>query len=117
MTIAELVHTKQSAVAWLVRREGRWFGIVFVPDNGVSVMPGAKAEIVRILRETEKETCLPFRIVEGVDGIAATDPQWDGSSTFVCANPACPEVHDVHEMVATNLIRRALRPAALALQL
>jgi hypothetical protein len=109
-SIVELVYSKETAVAWLVHHESRWFGIVFVPDNGTSVMVGGstKAEITRILRETEKETYMPLRIVEGVTGIAATDPAWNGSSTFICDNPACSEVHNVHEMVATNLIRRAL---------
>jgi hypothetical protein len=50
---------------------------------------------------------MPICIVEGVDGIAATDPAWDGSPAFVCSNPACIALHDVHELVATNLIKRS----------
>jgi hypothetical protein len=45
-------------------------------------------------------------LVHGVAGLAATDPEWDGKPTFVCANPACGAVHDVHENVAMVLWER-----------
>ena len=45
-----------------------------------------------------RESGMPLRIVDGVAGIAATDPYWDGS--------ACGKAHDIHENVAYNIIPR-----------
>jgi hypothetical protein len=114
-SIVELVHSQQSAVAWVTRHEGQWFGIVFVPDaeRGLQVLTGmTKPVLKKMLCEIREETGLPLRIIDGVDGIAATDPHWDGSSTFFCANPACGEMHDIHEMTAANIIRRVKPPRA-----
>jgi hypothetical protein len=111
--IVDLVRSGESAVAWVTEDRGRWYGIVFIPDGrrGIQVLGGgakddiSKAEILRILEETRDESGMPLRIVEGVDGIAACDPHWDGSPTFVCRNPACGLVHDIDENTAINIIR------------
>jgi hypothetical protein len=92
---------------WLVPPQGLitepagflWSGDV---DDGVDVLIGTELEALR--------TDLPptgVIVTEGVDGIAMTDPEWDGESTVTCANPQCGKEHDAHLRCAENLFQQA----------
>lgn len=64
----------------------------------------------KIMRESTQEAGLPPMVeINGVAGLAATDPHWDGQPTFVCKNPHCNMVHDVHENCAANLFKQAAK--------
>ena len=91
--IIALVHSRESVIAWIVGRDDRWFGIAFIPDDkreafaGTGLLGGSSMASTALPRPT---------------------PDGDGLPTFVCGNPAaCGKVHQVHHLVATNLIRRA----------
>ncbi len=97
--------------AWLVAPQGLitepvgflWSGSA---DDGVDVLIGTKLEELRAeLAASSEETCVV--VTEGVEGLAMTDPEWDGESTIRCANPQCGNVHDVHLTVAENLFQQA----------
>jgi hypothetical protein len=112
MTVVALVLSGDSAVAWVGERAGEWFGILYTPvadeNQRVAVMTGGpegRDDLMHILTETRDESGMPLRIVDGFHGIAATDPHWDGKPTFVCSS--CTKEHDVHEMVAANLIAQS----------
>lgn len=104
-----------TARAWLVKPAGKItepIAIIWIPgDEDCSPV----TRVVRVgnddglektrasLNETSKETNLPVVITEGVDGIAAMNPDWDGKPSFRCDNPVCGQVHDVHLNFAQNL--------------
>ncbi len=77
--------------------------MVFTPGmENIAFIPGEKLIFV----ESELDLCsTPPLLVVGVEGIAATDPHWDGSTVFHCSNPDCRAVHNTDEMVAENLSR------------
>jgi hypothetical protein len=116
--IEALVRSKKSGVAWVIKHAGRWYAIVFIPgQRSLGVIPyTSKDLLVRLLEETREETGLPLRIVQGIDGLAATDPHWDGNETFVCSNPRCRAVHSAHENVAKNLIQQCTRLTPISLE-
>lgn len=99
------------AHAWLVSPQGLitepvgflWSGSA---DDGVDVLIGAKLDELRTeLATVDAETAVV--VIEGVEGLAMTDPEWDGEPTIKCANPQCGNVHDVHLQVAENLFQQA----------
>jgi hypothetical protein len=97
--------------AWLVAPQGLitepvgflWCGS---PDEGVEVLLGADLAALRaeINEDREKTGVI---VTEGVEGIAMTDPEWDGEATFTCENPECGKTHDVHLMFAESLYQQA----------
>jgi hypothetical protein len=85
---------------------------VWIPGEGVSLITGTEGGLGtmrRMLEESAEETGMPIVITEGVAGIAATDPHWDGKPTFHCKDPRCGKTHDVHQMCAGNLFQRGKR--------
>lgn len=96
---------------WLVSPQGLitepvgflWAGS---DGGGVEVLMGADLDG---LRAELDETCdgAGAIVTDGVEGLAITDPTWDGDPTVTCANLGCGKEHDVHLMVAENLFREA----------
>jgi hypothetical protein len=79
-----------------------WDGSVGEQATDVKVVTGEDLSVIHAeCLKTREETGLV--IVEGVEGIAIIDPDWDGKATTTCPNPACGKEHDVHLMVAENL--------------
>jgi hypothetical protein len=74
-------------------------------DNGkLQLMrPITREEYINLLAELR--TVGNVEAVEGVQGIAVTDPHWDSKPTFRCGN--CEVLHDVHENVAQVLFQRS----------
>lgn len=109
-SVAELVRSKESVVCWLVPRGSSWFGLAYFPGAPeLQIMVGmTKPEITRLLKEVKKEMQIPLRIVEGTDGIAALDPEWEGERLVLCSDPACTKLHDVDELVADSFVRRTI---------
>jgi hypothetical protein len=77
--------------------------------EGVEVAIGMDAATVRA---TLEEAGAQPIVIEGVDGIAMTDPEWDGEPTITCGNPQCGKTHDVHLMCAENLFQQAKQRSA-----
>lgn len=101
----------ERAHAWLVAPQGLitepvgflWAGSA---DDRVEVLIGMELDALRAeLSSKEEETRVI--VTEGVEGIALTDPDWDGESTIACANPTCRNRHDVHLLVAESLFQQA----------
>jgi len=106
--LAELPH------AWIIPPQGlitEPVGIFWCgehdedPGEGVQVVLGAELEA---LRAEIAEDPAGVVVIEGVEGVAAIDPDWDGESTVTCENPQCGKVHDVHLRVAENLFQQAV---------
>lgn len=104
-------HDHHPAHAWIVPPQGLitepvgflWSGC---SDDAVNVLIGAKLDELREeLEAADEETGVV--VIEGVEGLAMTDPQWDGEPTIKCSNPTCSNVHDVHLLVAENLFQQA----------
>lgn len=104
--------------AWLVAPQGLitepvgflWSGS-HDDDDGVQVLLGVELAALRAeLDETREKTGVI--VIEGVAGIAMTDPEWDGEPTFSCENPECSATHDVHLMLAENLFKQAKQRSA-----
>jgi hypothetical protein len=106
--LAEIPH------AWIVPPQGLitepvgifWSGS-FDEDagEGVQVVLGAELEL---LRSEIAEDPASMIVIDGVEGIAIIDPDWDGEDTVTCENPQCGKVHDVHLTVAENLFKQAV---------
>lgn len=100
----------EPAHAWLVEPQGLitepvgilWFGLH--AEDSVHVAIG---EELALLRAEIAESPASVIVTEGVEGVAITDPEWDGEETVACGNPQCGQVHDVHLMVAENLFAQA----------
>lgn len=102
---------------WLVPPQGRitepvgilWDGSH--AENSVDVVLGTDLLAMRSeiseMRDDEDGPC----VIEGIDGLAIIDPEWDGAETVTCANPECGEVHNVHLRVAENLFAQAKQRA------
>lgn len=108
--------------AWLVAPQGlisEPVGFLWAHDaeEGVRVVVGAELAAFRAEIADGADELHEVVVVEGVEGIAMTDPEWDGEPTFTCANPHCGKVHDVHLVCAENLFQQfqqAKQRAALA---
>lgn len=73
--------------------------VVLVPGDFAS----SRQLFVDSMEATTAQTGIHFELREthGVEGLAATDRQWDGKPTFRCNN--CDTEHDVHKNVAQVL--------------
>lgn len=97
------------AHAWLVAPQGLitepvgflWSGSA---EDGVDVLIGAELDALRLELATAEDQVV---VTEGVEGLAMTDPDWDGEPTITCANPECGNVHDVHLNCAEILFQQA----------
>lgn len=110
-SVAEVVRSKESVVCWLVPRGSSWFGLAYFPGAPeLQIMVGmTKPEIMLLLKEVKRKMKVPMRIVEGTDGIAALDPEWqDDERLVLCNDPACTKLHDVDELVADSFVRRTI---------
>jgi hypothetical protein len=108
--MSDLNPNAERVYAWLVAPQGLitepvgflWSGSA---DDGVDVLIGAELNALRAELHAADEKIVI--VTEGVEGIAMTDPDWDGESTITCENPGCGKKHDVHLMVAENLFQQA----------
>ena len=75
-------------------------------DEGVRVVLDTELEMLRT--EIAEDPSVGLIVIEGVEGIAIIDPEWDGESTVTCANPQCGRVHDADLQVAENLFQQAV---------
>ena len=98
---------------WLVAPQGlitEPFGILWdgaYEEHSVKCVLGAELELLRAkYSETQAET--HAIIVEGVEGVAAITPDWDGEDTITCANPECGQVHNAHLAVAEELFQQTV---------
>lgn len=95
---------------WLVPPQGlitEPFGILWdgsYEENGVKGVLGAELELLRT-EYSEVQDKTGMILIEGVEGVAITVPDWDGEDTVKCANPLCGKVHDVHLTVAEELFQ------------
>jgi hypothetical protein len=99
--------------AWLVAPQGlitEPVGFLWAGDHdeGVEVLIGADLTALRAEISDDREVI----VTEGVEGLAMTDPDWDGVSTVTCENPECGKTHDVHLMCAENLFQQAKQRSA-----
>jgi hypothetical protein len=108
----------EPAHAWIVSPQGSitepvgifWSGSYEDEDDEadgpqVQVVLGADLEL---LRDEIANNPAGVIVTEGVEGIAAIDPDWDGEPTVTCANPECGKVHDAHLRVAEDLFQQAV---------
>jgi hypothetical protein len=107
---AVLEPTERPPHFWIVPPQGiitetigiLWDGCYGDETSGVRVVTGeelatTRAECLKVQHETG------MVIVEGIEGLAIVDPDWDGEDTAACSNPACGKHHNVHLMVAEHL--------------
>jgi hypothetical protein len=94
------VQNKTTVVVWEIPKGL----LVFNPeDEHMVFLPEQKLNFVE--EELDLLAVAPIFVI-GVEGLAATDPHWDGSTTFHCQNPRCLAVHNTDELVAENLTRQ-----------
>ena len=102
----------EPAHAWLVSPQGAitepigilWSGSHDDMDD-VQVVLGA--DLVALRAEIAGNPA-DVIVIEGVEGVAVVDPEWDGEPTATCENPQCGKVHDVHLSVAESLFQQAV---------
>ena len=105
--IVTAVRSKTSVVAWVTDK-----GVVihFPGDTKLTVLVGADRSILDAVDEKAMRAGVnvPVVVVEGIAGLAAADPEWDGEKTFCCQNPDCPEPErNVDETCYLNLWKRS----------
>jgi hypothetical protein len=98
---------------WLVPPQGlitEPFGILWdglYEEDSVKGVLGADLTLLRT-EHAEAQDKTGMIIIEGVEGVAAIVPDWDGEDTAVCANPECGRAHDVHLKVAEELFHQTI---------
>lgn len=98
---------------WLVPPQGlitEPFGILWdglYEESSVKGVLGAELTLLRTEYTATKDKTGVI-IVEGVEGVAAIVPDWDGEDTVTCDNPECLKVHDVHLKVAEELFQQTV---------
>lgn len=114
--LSDIDPSTDHAHAWFVSPQGlitEPIGILWSgthEEDSVQVVLGAELASFRA-ELSEMKDAPEVHVIEGIEGVAITDPDWDGSPTVTCANPDCGKVHDVHLMVAENLFERAKQSA------
>ncbi len=105
--IITAVRSRTTVVAWVTEK-----GVViyFPGDTELTVLVGADRSIIDAVDEKAMRAGVdvPVVIVEGICGLAAADPEWDGEEMFQCQNPDCPDpVRSVDETCYLNLWKRS----------
>jgi len=109
--IFRAVQSRTSVVAWVTEK-----GLIFYnPDDTkkLTLPVGADRSFVGGIAKEMLEAGMdvPFLLVEGISGLAATDPEWDGQEMFHCQNPDCPNpVHSADENSYVNIWKRSPKP-------
>lgn len=86
-----------------------WSGVH--DEDSVRTLIGT--ELASLREEISKlDDHVHVHVIEGVQGVAMVDPDWDGSPTVPCANPQCDNTHDVHLLVAEKLFELTKREGA-----
>ena len=97
---------------WLVPPQGlitEPFGILWDGSHEETSVKGVLgAELTLLRTEYAEMKDKGVIIVEGVEGVAAIVPDWDGEDTVKCDNPQCGNVHDVHLRVAEELFQETV---------
>ena len=105
--IITAVRSRTTVVAWVTER-----GVVIhIPgDTELTVLIGADRSILDAVDERAMRAGVdvPVVIVQGICGLAATDPEWAGEEMFHCQNPDCPDpVRSVDETCYPNIWKRS----------
>ena len=105
--IVTVVRSRLSVVAWVTEKGV----IIYDPSvTKLTVLVGADRSFFDGVDERMMKAGVdvPLAIVEGISGLAATDPEWDGQEMFCCQNPDCPDpVRSVDETCYLNLWKRS----------
>lgn len=105
--IISVVRSRTSVVAWVTDKGV----IIFDPtETKLTMLVGADGSFFDGVndRMMEAGVDVPLVVVEGVIGLAATDPEWDGQESFCCHNPDCPDpVRSVDETCYLNIFKRS----------
>ena len=87
--------------------------VIYNPgDTKLTVLVGADRSFFDAVDERMMEAGVdvPLVVVEGISGLAAIDPEWDGREMFHCHNPDCPDpARSVDETCYLNLWKRSRR--------
>jgi hypothetical protein len=101
--IVTAVRDRTSVVAWVTDKGV----VIYNPgDTKLTVLVGADRSFFDGVDERMMEAGVdvPLVVVEGIIGLAATDPKWDGQEMFHCQNPDCPDpVRSVDETCYLNI--------------
>ena len=107
--IITAIRSRTSVVAWITERGV----IIFDPnETKLTVLVGADGSFFDGVddRMMRAGVDVPLVVVEGISGLAAIDPEWDGREMFHCHNPDCPDpVRSVDETCYLNLWKRSRR--------
>ena len=107
--IITAVRSKTSVVAWVTDK-----GVVihFPNDTKLTVLVGAHRSILDAVDERAMAAGVnvPVVIVEGICGLAAADPEWNGEEIFHCQDHDCPgPVRSTDETCYLNIWKRSRR--------
>ena len=105
--IVTVVRSRTSVVAWVTDKGV----IIYDPsETKLTVLVGADGSFFDGVDERMMKAGVdvPLVVVEGISGLAAADPKWDGRETFHCQNPDCPDpVRSVDETCYLNIWKRS----------
>ncbi len=101
------VRDRTAVVAWVTEKGV----IIYNPaETKLTLLVGADGSFFDGVddRMMKAGVDVPLVVVEGISGLAATDPEWDGQETFRCHNPDCPDpVRSVDETCYMNIWKRS----------
>jgi hypothetical protein len=79
-------------------------------EDGIPIAISSHALDKTYIRMKKAGVDVPLVVVEGIIGLAASDPEWDGQETFHCQDPDCPDpVRSVDEVCYLNIWKRSRR--------
>lgn len=96
--VVRLIKEGNTAIAWITSKGA----LVYIPTQPVGCIAGVDASFFDDSTFTE-----PVLVVDGVKGLSAVDPKWDGKDLFTCSNPECGQTHNSDGNTHDNLWRNA----------
>jgi len=94
--VVRLVKEGNTAIAWITSKGA----LVYIPTQPVGCIAGVDASFFDDSTFPE-----PVLVVDGVKGLSAVDPKWDGKDLFTCSNPECGQTHNSDWNTHDNLWR------------
>jgi tetratricopeptide (TPR) repeat protein len=104
--IIAAVRGNNHVVVWLTDK----ISFVHIPFNDIDMRWGRPEEAIEGVKKVVSALGFPIdeiMFIEGLSGLAALNPAWDGSDTFFCEDPNCKIAHSADQLLADRLLQTA----------
>ena len=99
--IVRLVKEGNIAVAWITSKGA----LVHIPTHDGTIFGWFAGVDAAFFNNPDFPE--PVLVVDGVKGLSAVDPEWDGSELSTCSNPDCRCTHNSNWNTHDNIWKKA----------